>query len=383
MDKTLFNLHDLVLLLIAFECIAVALYIGFNRPKQSIPTTLLIAFFAVHAGIALNELVLWGSTFRYWVLEASPNFFFILDFTYWLDGPLLFLFICAITRNHFSWQRWHGALALPVVVFAIFIYFHFYALPYEQKYSLIKDYTFADFNYVMVDLIAKFIRVVLAGLSVHYLLKAEPQVTQKFNVPVWLPKILMAFTGILIWEMLLSVLKVYHSLYVLPNYDIVEYVGLASYYMQFGLINTVLFMAASHFLSAGTIKPKPAEKEPVNMAIVEKLEATMKAEQPYLNQNLSFERLAEKLDIPVKELSNTINRYYEVNFYEFINNYRIQEAKRLLEDPAQFDKSITDVFYDAGFNSKSVYNTLFKKRFNKTPSQYRKDFKQQLAKQIA
>ena len=193
----------------------------------------------------------------------------------------------------------------------------------------------------------------------------------------------MAITGILIWEMLLSVLKVYHSLYVLPNYDIVEYVGLASYYMQFGLINTVLFMAASHFLSAGTIKPKPAEKEPVNMAIVEKLEATMKAEQPYLNQNLSFERLAEKLDIPVKELSNTINRYYEVNFYEFINNYRIQEAKRLLEDPAQFDKSITDVFYDAGFNSKSVYNTLFKKRFNKTPSQYRKDFKQQLAKQIA
>ena len=95
------------------------------------------------------------------------------------------------------------------------------------------------------------------------------------------------------------------------------------------------------------------------------------------------ERLAEKLDIPVKELSNTINRYYEVNFYEFINNYRILEAKRLLEDPEQFDKSITDVFYDAGFNSKSVYNTLFKKRFNKTPSQYRKDFKQQLAKQTA
>jgi len=383
MDKTLFNLHDLVLLLIAFECLAVSLYIGFNRPKPSIPTTLLIGFFAVHAGIALNELVLWGSTFRYWVLEATPDVFFVLNFTYWLDGPLLFLFICSITLTNFRWQRWHAALAAPVLLFAVFIYFHFYALPYEQKYSLIKDYTFADFNYVLVDLFAKMARVAFAGLSIHYLLKADTQVTQKFNVPQWLPKVLIALAGILVWEMLLSMLKVYHSLYVLPNYDIVEYVGLASYYMQFALINTVLFMAASHFLSAGTIKPKSAEKEPVNMAIVEKLEATMKAEQPYLNQNLSFERLAEKLDIPVKELSNTINRYYEVNFYEFINNYRILEAQRLLEDPNQFDKSITDVFYDAGFNSKSVYNTLFKKRFNKTPSQYRKDYKQQLAKQTA
>ena len=191
----------------------------------------------------------------------------------------------------------------------------------------------------------------------------------------------MVFVAILMWETMLSIIKVYHSLYVFPYYNIVEVIGLASYYMQFALLNAVIFMAASHYLRTQAPKPKPVQKDPISMELIERLEEAMENDKPYLNQNLSFERLAEKLEIPVKELSNAINRHYEVNFYEFINNYRMQEARSMLEDPLLFDKSITDIFYDAGFNSKSVYNTLFKKKFNKTPSQFRNDIKAKLAKQ--
>ena len=67
-----------------------------------------------------------------------------------------------------------------------------------------------------------------------------------------------------------------------------------------------------------------------------------------------------------------IYRHFNVNFYEYINGYRIDEAKQQLEDPLNNSKNITDIFYDAGFNSKSVYNTLFKKNYHMTPSQYRK-----------
>lgn len=381
MNKTLFNLHDLVLLLIAFECLAVAVYIGINRAKQSLPTSLLIAFFAVHAGIALHELVLWGSTFRYWVLDLSPNYFFVLNFAYWLDGPLLFLFACSVTQQDWKLKRCHGFYLVPVLIFAIFIYQHFYALPHDVKVTLVKDYSFADFDYVFMDLLAKLTRVAFAVFATLVIMKGDSQLKEKFNVPAWLSKVLMVFVAILVWETMLSFIKVYHSLYGFPYYNIVEGIGLASYYMQFVLFNTVIFMSASHFLRAQAPKPKPVQKDPISMELIERLESTMESEQPYLNQNLSFERLAEKLDIPVKELSNAINRHYEVNFYEFINNYRIQEAKRMLEDPAQFDKSITNIFYDAGFNSKSVYNTLFKKKFNKTPSQFRNDVKARLAKQ--
>ncbi len=383
MDKTLFNLHDLVLLLIAFECLAVAIYIGFNRAKGSFPTSLLIAFFVVHACIALHELVLWGSSVRYWVLESSPNYFFTLNFAYWLDGPLLFLFACAITQQKFTLQRWHSALLLPVLIFGIFIYLHFYALPHETKVTLIRNYSFADFDYVFVDLIAKIARVGFSLYAVAVVSRADEQVKERFNIPGWLPKVLMVLAGIMAWETMLSGIKVYHAMYGFPYYELVEFIGLASYYMQFVLFNAVIFMAASHFLRTQPIKVKTINKEPVSEAVIERLESTMETERPYLNQNLSFERLAEKLDIPVKELSNAINRHYEVNFYEFINNYRIQEARRMLEDPAENDKSITNIFYDAGFNSKSVYNTLFKKKFNKTPSQYRSECKLRLARQSA
>ncbi|MDO6474116.1 AraC family transcriptional regulator [Alteromonas sp. 1_MG-2023] len=383
MDKTLFNLHDLVLLLIAFECLVVAIYIGFNRSGRSFPTSLLIAFFVVHACISVHELVLWGSTFRYWVLESSPNYFFTLNFAYWLDGPLLFLFACAVTQQDFALKRWHAFFLLPLLVFGVFIYQHFYALPYDVRVTLIKNYSFADFDYVFMDLLAKLIRVAFAVYAVLLILKSDSQIKEKYNVPAWLPKVLMVLTGILAWETMLSAIKVYHSLYGFPYYEVVELIGLASYYMQFGLLNVVIFMAASHFLRAQPVKAKTVQREPVSEALIGRLESTMESERPYLNQNLSFERLAEKLDIPVKELSNAINRHYEVNFYEFINNYRIQEARQMLEDPAHNDKSITNIFYDAGFNSKSVYNTLFKKKFNKTPSQYRNDFKNKQARQSA
>ena len=383
MDKTLFNLHDLVLLLIAFECLAVAVYLGFNRTKRTLPTSLLIAFFVVHACISLHELVLWGSSVRYWVLESSPNYFFTLNFAYWLDGPLLFLFACAITQQQFTVRRWHAVLLLPVLIFGVFIYLHFYSLPHDTKVTLIRNYSFADFEYVFMDLLAKITRVGFAVYAVLAVRRTDEQIKERFNVPDWLPSILMVLTGIMVWETMLSSIKVYHALYGFPHYELVEYIGLASYYMQFVLFNAVIFMAASHFLRAQPVKVKAVNKEPVSEAVIERLENTMESERPYLNQNLSFERLAEKLDIPVKELSNAIKRHYEVNFYEFINNYRIQEARRMLEDPAENDKSITNIFYDAGFNSKSVYNTLFKKKFNKTPSQYRNECKQKLARQSA
>jgi AraC-like DNA-binding protein len=117
---------------------------------------------------------------------------------------------------------------------------------------------------------------------------------------------------------------------------------------------------------------KSKKTETVNMSIVTTLEEAMNNQKLYLNPNLSFERLAEKMQVPSKDLSNVINRHFNVNFYEYINGYRIEEAKQQLEDPLNNSKNITDIFYDAGFNSKSVYNTLFKKNYHMTPSQYRK-----------
>ncbi|MDX1667550.1 MAG: helix-turn-helix domain-containing protein, partial [Saprospiraceae bacterium] len=83
------------------------------------------------------------------------------------------------------------------------------------------------------------------------------------------------------------------------------------------------------------------------------------------------EELAEMLDLPAKTLSQVINESLDQHFFDFINQYRIEEAKRLLCLSKNSFTTILEVMYAAGFNSKSSFNTAFKKHTGTTPSQFR------------
>jgi AraC-like DNA-binding protein len=95
----------------------------------------------------------------------------------------------------------------------------------------------------------------------------------------------------------------------------------------------------------------------------------MEQEKPYLQHSLTIDQLAEQVSMSPRLLSSIMNRYFKRNFFEFVNQYRIEEAKRLL---AQRGMSVLDVLYSAGFNSKSTFNMLFKKSVGMPPSDYRK-----------
>lgn len=372
MDKTLFNLHDFILLLTAFESLAIVIFLLVSKKIKTIGILLLIAFFTIRASISLHELILWGSTFRYWVLDLSPNLFFVFNFSYWLDGPLIYLYVCSLLQPNYKLRPLSLLHFAPAVLFIGYLFSSFYLLPIADKKELISTYTFADLSFVSIDFLAKAFRIFYLAAAIKLLQNNASLAKDSVPTPPWLLQVLIAFTAILGWELLLSAIKIYHSVWGITYYDVVEIIGLSDYYMLFALTNVVVFLAVTHFSTNEQQKKKIVNKEPINMDYVEKLEAAMEQDKLFLNPNLSFERMAEKVDIPIKDLSATINRHYQINFYEFINNYRINEAKRLLEDPKQDHRSITEIFYDAGFNSKSVYNTLFKKKFNMTPSQYRK-----------
>lgn len=86
--------------------------------------------------------------------------------------------------------------------------------------------------------------------------------------------------------------------------------------------------------------------------------------------NIGNKQLARQLELPPRELSRAINQGFGQNFFEFVSGYRLEEARRRLEDGDNSD-SILQIMYDSGFNSKSVFNTAFKKATGMTPSQYR------------
>jgi AraC-like DNA-binding protein len=102
-----------------------------------------------------------------------------------------------------------------------------------------------------------------------------------------------------------------------------------------------------------------------------KLMQLMEAEQPFTDGDLTIQKLAEKLSVPAPHLSQTIYERLCKTFPDFINSYRIDEAKKRLLDPAKKHYTVLAIAEEVGFNSKSAFNDVFKKHVKMTPSEFR------------
>lgn len=101
------------------------------------------------------------------------------------------------------------------------------------------------------------------------------------------------------------------------------------------------------------------------------LKKYMNEEQPYLEPSLTIQDLAHQFGMPVKDLSILINHQLDQHFFDFVNEYRIEKAMSLLKDPGKSKLTILEILYEVGFNSKSSFNTAFKKHTGLTPTAYR------------
>lgn len=104
----------------------------------------------------------------------------------------------------------------------------------------------------------------------------------------------------------------------------------------------------------------------------EQLLRLMEREKPYLDPELSLPKLAQLMHCSTHELSHLINQGFDRNFYQFINTYRIEESKRLLGDPKLEHLTILAIGFEAGFNSKTTFNTTFKQLVGMSPVEFRK-----------
>ncbi|VXC54396.1 helix-turn-helix domain-containing protein [Chryseobacterium sp. 8AT] len=119
-------------------------------------------------------------------------------------------------------------------------------------------------------------------------------------------------------------------------------------------------------------KPSPSIDDQKNKQILA-LKEFMIEKEPYLDSSLTIQDLAEQVKMPVKDLSALINLYMNKHFFDFINEYRIEKAKKILKDSSQKDVTILEILYQVGFNSKSSFSTSFKKYTGKTPTDFRKN----------
>jgi AraC-like DNA-binding protein len=106
---------------------------------------------------------------------------------------------------------------------------------------------------------------------------------------------------------------------------------------------------------------------------IQRLLQLMEEEKCYLQSRLSLKDLADKLDLSENNLSQLINEGMQKTFYDFVNEYRVEEVKRKILNPKNAHLTLLGIAFESGFNSKSSFNLIFKKFTGQTPTQFKKE----------
>jgi AraC-like DNA-binding protein len=192
----------------------------------------------------------------------------------------------------------------------------------------------------------------------------------------WVQFFLHVF-GIFLFLLVLTVVIAFHT----RHYELVDTIvclGLtfAIFVLGYnGLYQHEIFSTPA--VLDGTDRQSLAAKPDVQPAaqndeLLQKLKRHLDETKPYLNESLTLTELAEGLHMTRNQLSQLINSATGENFYTFINQYRVEEVKRLIADPKNSRFTILTLALEAGFSSKSAFQAVFKKFTGLTPTEYRK-----------
>jgi len=111
--------------------------------------------------------------------------------------------------------------------------------------------------------------------------------------------------------------------------------------------------------------------------LIKLLEFEMEEQQLFLEKELNVLKLADCVSFPAYQVSYAINKKKSMNFSTYVNTYRVKHAKMLLNN-SKFDyMNIIQIAYQSGFNSKTAFNTHFKKIVGESPTKYRMSAKSQ------
>ncbi len=113
--------------------------------------------------------------------------------------------------------------------------------------------------------------------------------------------------------------------------------------------------------------------ETTGMLVLETLRMHIEKNRPYRDPELTVDTLAKSSKIPSRQISSSINQFANMNFNTFINQFRVDEAKRMLRDEQYSHLNILGIGFEVGFNSKATFHSVFKKQTGMTPARWQKE----------
>ncbi len=295
----------------------------------------------------------------------------IIAVFYFLLGPLIYLYVKSMCVKNFSLQPaslLHFALFAGVVIYLV------------VKAMIVDQATGVKWYYLenLISQIILHIQIALyitaSLISIHHYrkeIKNHYSSVEKINLS-WLLLIIIAFTAMWLTDLISFIINIL----IVGSEGVSYYLVMASITINLMFANYLVYRglhqpdAFSGLLAPGKYSGSKISDED-GSKMVNQLKDIMQNEKPYLNPDLTIKDLSEHFDIHPKFLSQIINSQIGHNFYDFVNYYRIEEAKMIMTNNTDEKMTILEILYEVGFNSKSAFNNAFKKNTGKTPSEYK------------
>lgn len=363
--------------------------------------------------------------------ESSSAYLLSLSYTFIIPGmlcliPFLYLYTKKITNVDFNFDKIQFLHFLPALIVLSVNLFTYLQIPLIDRVLLAsgqvvnpeimplikvyaRTYIFAQYFY---DIQALFYLVLMLRTLYRHKVRISNEFSYTENISLnWLQTFIFVYIFVVVTEILLYSFVGYMIKYGKENaneiveplvfgYDIFS-TGLTMLYTLFigfyGLKQADIFVKTE--IAAKSIEDSALENidnviddiqaevedktdkrvykfelsEIQKEKILSSLLLIMDEKKLYLNRNLSLIDVADEINTNKNYLSMVINEKLNMNFFHFVNQYRLNEAVKLMDDPRYENYSIEGIAQSAGFNSKSVFNPTFKKLTGKTPSEYRKE----------
>ena len=366
--------------ILCFQLIFVAIFLFQSKKGKSISNKLLGLIFLMLAISVVD--ILFAVT---GIFSDYPQIM-LLDDTFILAyGPIIFFITQSVLYKHFEVKQMNFVHLVPFFLLVLYTIWFITRITDAEQIEINKqlDITSLDWRQQMIEfgMLAHIIGyLILSKLEIRKVLHSALDIKSLINEEnyKWLSFILNSFITLFAAALLHAMLPIAGiqnglaiSLFVIIAF-IFYFVNQVLLKMlnqttnQSGIISIDDLRITQKYVGSNLTKDKI-------QAIKDNLDLVMKDERPYLASDLNLTDLAQQLNCSPKHLSQVINEVFNCNFFDFINKYRIEEAKNQLINTTDEKITVLEVMYTSGFNSKSSFNAAFKKFTNQTPSEFKKN----------
>lgn len=354
-----------------------AFIIAINPRRVNIAANKWLSFFLLSVGLVMIDAPL--STLG--LYTKYPLILIIINFAVFLIAPTLYLSIVYFVTPAKIFHKkdlWHFLPALLITILSI-----------PTLLSLSEASTNdRDAAEAINDIIANLVLVILP-ISIYWFLAYRKLMQHQRHIRLFsssLENIDLAWLRNLLWGLagmiLIFMNEIINISPILARFSPILY-GFSAYYLAYFALKQGEIFAEKpqEILEIKTLIEESEEPTIVKKQLLadEQLQVLkntliklMEDGKPYLDSTLSLSKLAQQMQLSTHELSYLINEGFEGNFFSFINRYRVEESKRILMTPQYQHLSMVGIAFEAGFNSKTAFNTAFKKMVGVSPTEFQK-----------